>query len=151
MIGFYNLLDNLKTELKGNPFVNTVTYGDISDVDLNKKTIFPLSHFIVNSFSYNGSVVDMSISLLCMDIVDESKSDVTDVFVGNTNEQDIFNTQMNVIIRLLDVLNRGDLREQGYQLNGQPNIEAFTDRFDNKLAGWTCSFNVSIINDVGIC
>jgi hypothetical protein len=65
MTGFYNLLDKLKTELKSIPFVNTVTYGDISDIDLSKKTIFPLSHFIVNSFSYNGNVVDMSLSLLC--------------------------------------------------------------------------------------
>ena len=151
MVGFYNLLDKIKAELQSNPFVNTVTYGDISDIDLSKKTIFPLSHFIVNSFAYNGNVVDMSVSLLCMDIVDESKDDVTDLFMGNTNEQDIFNTQMNVVVRVLDVLNRGDLRAQGFALNGTPNIEAFTDRFENKLAGWTCSFNVTIINDVGIC
>lgn len=151
MTGFYTLLDKLKTELKSIPFVNTVTYGDISDIDLSKKTIFPLSHFIVNSFSYNNSVVNMSLSLLCMDIVEESKEDVTDIFVGNTNEQDIFNTQMNVVVRILDVLNRGDLRAEGFELIGNPNVEAFTDRFDNKLAGWACTFDVSVINNVGIC
>ena len=47
MTGFYKLLDTLKAELISSPFVNTVTYGDISDVDLNKQNIFPLSHFIV--------------------------------------------------------------------------------------------------------
>jgi hypothetical protein len=151
MTGFYTLLDKLKTELKSIPFVNTVTYGDISDIDLSKKTIFPLSHFIVNSFSYNNSVVNMSLSLLCMDIVEESKEDVTDIFVGNTNEQDIFNTQMNVVVRILDVLNRGDLRAEGFELIGNPTVEAFTDRFDNKLAGWACTFDVSVINNVGIC
>lgn len=151
MTGFYTLLDKLKTELKSIPFVNTVTYGDISDIDLSKKTIFPLSHFIVNSFSYSNSVVNMSLSLLCMDIVEESKEDVTDIFVGNTNEQDIFNTQMNVVVRILDVLNRGDLRAEGFELIGNPTVEAFTDRFDNKLAGWSCTFDVSVINNVGIC
>jgi len=151
MIGFYNLIDTIKDELIDNPFVNTVTFGDIYDVDLNKKTIFPLSHFIVNSANYNGTVWTYSISLLCMDIVDESKADVTDYFKGNTNEQDIFNTQMNVIGRLVEKLKRGDLYANKYQLNGNPSIEAFTDRFDNKLAGWTLSFDVDVVNDMTIC
>lgn len=151
MIGFYNLIDTIKNELVSNPFVNTVTFGDIYEVDLNKKTIFPLSHFIVNSANYNGSVWTYSVSLLCMDIVDESKEDVTDYFVGNTNEQDVLNTQMNVIGRLVDQLKRGDLYEQKFQLNGNPSIEAFTDRFDNRLAGWTLSFDVDVVNDMTIC
>jgi hypothetical protein len=86
-----------------------------------------------------------------MDIVDESKEDVTDYFKGNTNEQDIFNTQMNVIGRLVEKLKRGDLYANKYQLNGNPSIEAFTDRFDNKLAGWTLSFDVDVVNDMTIC
>ena len=151
MIGFYKILDVLRQELQDIPFVNTVTYGDISDVDLSKKTIFPLSHFIVNNFTYQGSVVNLSLSLLCMDIVDESKADVVDKFKGNNNEQDVFNTQMNVILRVLDRLKRGQLFDDKYQLDGEPNIEAFVDRFDNKLAGWTCSFNVIIPSDMSIC
>ena len=151
MIGFYKVLDRLKAELTQSPFVNTITYGDISDVDLSKKTIFPLSHFIVNNFTYNGSVVQFNISLICCDIVDISKEDVTDKFVGNNNEQDVFNTQMNVIVRVLDKLKRGDLYDTKYQLEGTPNVEAFVDRFDNKLAGWTCTFDVNIPTDMSIC
>ena len=30
-----------------------------------------------------------NISILAMDIVDESKDEVTDIFVGNDNEQDV--------------------------------------------------------------
>lgn len=151
MTGFYNLLDKLKEELISIPFVKTVTYGDIYDVDLNKTTIFPLSHFIVNSATYNSQVVTFSLSLICADIIDESKDNVTDQFRGNDNEQDIFNTQLNVVTRLMDMLQRGDLYAEGYQLNGTPNIEAFTDRFDNKLAGWTVSFDVDVANDMSIC
>ena len=151
MVGFYNLLDTLKTELLSSPFVNTVTYGDISDIDLSKQTIFPLSHFIVNSFSYSTNIVTFTVSLLCMDIVDENKAEVIDVFIGNNNEQDVFNTQSNVITRLLAKIERGDLYADGYQLNGTPTSEAFTDRFDNKLAGWTVTFDVNVRNDMSIC
>jgi hypothetical protein len=86
-----------------------------------------------------------------MDIVDESKEDVTDKFLGNDNEQDVLNTQMAVINRLLELLRRGDLHTDLYQLEGAPTIEAFFDRFENKVAGWTLSFDVLIPNDMTIC
>ena len=49
MTSFYDILDKLKTYLQGNTNVNSVTFGDIFEVDLAKQTIFPLSHIIVNS------------------------------------------------------------------------------------------------------
>lgn len=151
MQGFYNITTKIKETLALDDFVNTVTYGDIFEIDLNKQDIFPLSHFIVNNATLNGSVWQFNISLLCMDIVDESKKDVVDKFLGNDNEQDVLNTQMAVINRLLELLRRGDLHTELYQLEGTPTIEPFVDRFENKLAGWTLSFDVLIPNDMTIC
>ena len=151
MQGFYNITTKIKETLALDDFVNTVTYGDIFEIDLNKQDIFPLSHFIVNNATLNGSVWQFNMSLLCMDIVDESKEDVTDKFLGNDNEQDVLNTQMAVINRLLELLRRGDLYSDLYQLEGTPTIEPFVDRFDNKLAGWTLSFDVLIPNGMTIC
>ena len=151
MQGFYNITTKIKETLALDAFVNTVTYGDIFEIDLNKQDIFPLSHFIVNSATLNGSVWQFSMSLLCMDIVDESKEDVIDKFLGNNNEQDVLNTQMAVIGRLLELLRRGDLHTELYQLEGSPTIEPFVDRFENKLAGWTLSFDVLIPNTMTIC
>ena len=147
MQGFYNFLDTLKTELQSNDFVNTVTYGDITRIDLNKKTIFPLSHFLVNSVTYGENVLTYNVSLLCMDIVDISNDDAVDIFKGNDNEQDIFNTQQDVIIKTLDKLKTGDLYELKYQLSGTPNLEPFVDRFENRLAGWSVTFDLEVIND----
>jgi len=151
MKGFYNLTDTLKDALEEDVFVNTVTYGDIFKVDLKKQTIFPLSHFIVNNGTYNGNIWTFNVSLICMDIVDYSKENDQDDFVGNDNEQDVLNTQLAVVNRLLERLRRGDLRDNLYQLNGSPSVEAFTDRFDNLLAGWTVTFDVDIVNDMTIC
>ena len=151
MQGFYNLTTKIKDTLALDAFVNTITYGDIFEVDLNKQDIFPLSHFIVNNAVLSGHTWSFSISLLCMDIVDESKKDVVDKFRGNDNEQDVLNTQMAVINRLLELLRRGDLFTELYQLEGNPTIEPFVDRFENKLAGWTLTMNVLIPNDMTIC
>jgi hypothetical protein len=149
--GFYNLTDKLKDELLKDPFVNTVTYGNIFEVDLNKQTIFPLSHFIVNNVVDRGQTLLFNISLLCMDLVDESKDDTEDEFVGNDNEQDVLNTQLAVANRVGAMLKRGDLYREKYQLDGEISLEPFVDRFDNKVAGWTATFNVVIPNEITIC
>ena len=89
MSTFYEITTAIKEQLQLDTFVNTVTMGDIFKVDLNKQTIFPLSHIIVNNASYQGPIWNYNISILCMDIVDESKELITDIFVGNDNEQDV--------------------------------------------------------------
>ena len=47
--GYYQITDTLKTNLLLDENVNTVTTGDIFDVDLSKQTIFPLAHIVINS------------------------------------------------------------------------------------------------------
>ena len=150
MKGFYNLTQKIEDSLLEDAFVKTVTYGDIFKVDLTKQTIFPLSHFFIQNGSY-GKVWTFTVSLLCMDLVDYSKEDTTDQFKGNDNEQDVLNTQLAVINRLLERLARGDIFTELYQLTGTPTVEPFVDKYDNLLAGWAVTFDVEIENDMTIC
>ena len=139
----YFTIEKIKAALKQDPFVTTVTEGDIFDVDLNKKTLFPLSHIIVNNALHQGNVWEFSISILCMDVVDEGE--LTD------NKIDIWNTQFLVANRLLDRLNRGDLAYDNFQLVGNPTLDPFTERFENSLAGWSVDFSIQVRNDMTIC
>lgn len=152
MKGFYEISQAIKNQLDDDAFVNTVTIGDIFKIDLNKQTIFPLSHIMINSANYNGKTFNYNVSVLCMDIVDESKEATTDLFRGNDNEQDVLHTQEMVARRLLEMLNRGDLYDDGFQLtNNSASIEYFVDRFENKIAGVTMTFDVMTFNDMTIC
>lgn len=151
MKGFYNLTDKLKDALIAEPFVNTVTFGSLDDVDLNKQTIFPLSHITVNNTTVGSNTLTFNVSILAMDIVDISKAETTDVFVGNDNEQDVLNTQLALLTRIINILQRGDLYTELYQVQGDVNCEPFVDRFENKLAGWAATFDVVVQNDMTIC
>ena len=151
MNGFYQFTTKIKDTLKLDPFVKTVTYGDIFQIDLNKKTIFPLSHLVVNNVTKESNVMRFNISILAMDIVDVSKEATTDVFIGNDNTQDIWHTQLKVLDRLTELLRRGSIVSEGYQLDGNPTFEQFTERFENYLAGWTVTFDVLVGNDMTIC
>ena len=149
--GFYLLTETIKDQLLGDVNVNTVTTGDIYDIDLAKQSIFPLSHIIINNVTTQEQTLTFNISVLAMDIVDESKEPTTDVFRGNNNEQDILNTQLAVLNKLVMVLRKGTLYSDQYQLDCDATLEPFYERFDNRLAGWSATFNVFVKNDITIC
>lgn len=138
----YNLIQTIKDALKAEPFCNTVTEGDIFEVDLNKRTIFPLTHIMVNSSTHQGNVISFNVTMLCMDVINQKEKD---------NKVDIWNTQHLLATRVLDLLNRGDLRDGTYELSGNPTYDPFTERFENDLAGWAVTFDIVVKNDMTIC
>ena len=151
MKGFYQVTQAIKDQLLADENVNTVTTGDITKIDLGKQSIFPLSHIIVNNVGNEDNILRFSMSVLSMDIVDVSKEETVDVFVGNNNEQDILNTQLAVLNKLVQVLRGGTIYQNQYQLDGNPNFEPFYDRFENEMAGWALTFDVLVPNDISIC
>jgi hypothetical protein len=151
MKGFYQVTETIKEALLSDVNVNTVTTGDITRIDLGKQTMFPLSHLVINNVGNEDTVLRFSLSVLAMDIVDISKEEVVDIFVGNNNEQDVLNTQLAVLNKLVQVLRGGNLHQDLYQLDGTPNFEPFYDRFENEVAGWALTFDILIPNDIEIC
>ena len=149
--GYYQITQTIKTNLLTDENVNTVTTGDIFDIDLAKQTIFPLAHIIINSVTIQEQVLQFNITVMCMDIVDVSKDETTDNFVGNNNEQDILNTQLAVANKLVGILSKGTLYQDKYQLSGDATCEFFYERFENRLAGVACTFDVLIANDINVC
>ena len=149
--GYYQLTETIKEQLLADVNVNTVTTGDITDVNLSKQDIFPLSHIIVNNVTVNEQTLDFNISILACDIVNQSKLETKDIFTGNNDIQNILNNQLAVLNRLIQRLRMGQLHTDMYQLNGSPSLTPFYDRFDNQLAGWTATMDVQIYNDIYIC
>ena len=150
-MNYFNIIDKIKQHFENDPLINTVTQGDIFDVDLNKQTIFPLCHIIVNQATFENNVIRYNISILAMDITDISKSESADKFDGNDNELYILNTMMAVHNRCYEMLRRGDLYTDKFQVDGSPTCEPFTERFENKLAGFTLTVDILIPNDMTIC
>ena len=153
MQGFYQVTQTIKDQLLLDPNVNTVTTGDITRIDLSKQSMYPISHLIINNVSNegDGNILRFSMSVLSMDVVDFSKDETVDVFVGNNNEQDILNTQLAVLNKLVQVLRGGTLHQNKYQLDGNPNFEPFYDRFENEVAGFALTFDVIVENDISLC
>lgn len=146
---YYNLIDNIYTYLSGTNNINTVTYGDIFDVDLAKQTIFPLAHIIVNDVTFSDHFMTFSINVICMDVVDETKEDKQqrNSIYGSDNKQDILNSMLSVVNGLQSSLRRGGMNDNNYEINDSPTATQFEDRFENLLAGWSLTLNVEIPNN----
>ena len=152
MTQVYDILDKIKDRLRENPNVFSVTFGDIADIDLNKTTIFPLTHLVINNVEFVDSVINFEIDMLSMDILDISKKEAEfDEFYGNDNLIDIYNTQLQVVNDIIQQFRRGGLFAENYQLLENPVANPFKDRYENILAGWEVGIRVSVSNDISIC
>ena len=152
MTQFYDILDKIKDRLRTNPNVFSVTYGDITKVDLDKTTIFPLSHLNISNAIIGEHTVSFTLQLLCVDIVDYNKdSSPDDEFYGNDNMQDILNTQLQVVNDVIAQLRRGTLFTDRLQVLGDVTVQPFMDRFENELAGWGADIVIEMPNDISIC
>jgi len=149
--GYYQVTNTIKEQLLKDNNINTVTAGDITDVNLRKQDMFPMAHIIVNNVIVGEQTLTFNISVLAMDIVNQSKELPVDIFTGNNNLQDILNTQLGVLNKLIQLLRRGELHTDQYQLEGDPSLEPFYDRFENQLAGFTATMDIIIYNDITIC
>jgi len=142
---FYDVVDKIKEILLEDDNMNTVTYGDITKVATEKTTIYPLGHMNVNSATVKSNIFTFSITVACMDIIDQSNID------KESNEMDVLNTQFAVVSRLMMKLSRYNLRNQGYQIVGEPTLEQFNHRFEDDVAGWDSTFEVNVIQDMSVC
>ena len=128
MTTFYDIIDKMKTYLQGNNNINTVTFGDLFEVDLAKQTIFPLAHIIVNSCN-------------------EDLKDQTNYFHDITNKQDVLNTMFFVVNGLQSALRRGEMYSDLFQIDSDFDAQMFEDRFENLLAGWSLTLDVIVPNN----
>jgi hypothetical protein len=145
----YDLLDKIKDRLRANNITNTVTFGDILEVDLTKTTIYPLSHLTIGNVVFGDYIMTADVSVLSMDVVDVNKNESTfDSFYKNDNLQDVLNTQLSVVNDLQSHLRRGNLFEDNdLKIVGDVTAEPFQDRFENQLAGWGVTFSIEMPND----
>ena len=71
--GFYLVVEEIKNELINNPSIKTMTFGDITDIDLGKQTIFPLAHMIIENVVHAEKTMQFSFTILTMEQIDTTK------------------------------------------------------------------------------
>lgn len=151
---FYNIIDKMYGYLNGTQHINTVTTGDVMDIDLNKHTIFPLAHIDVREVTFSEYIMSISINVKVLDIVDENKEDARSLskpHLSEDNRHDILNTMLTVINGLQSSLRRGGLYDDNYVLEDDATATVIEDQFEHKLTGWNMDLQITVPNnDMGL-
>jgi hypothetical protein len=150
MKAYTYLIDTLREAFEDIPLVTSVTTGALDDIDNYKQTLFPLVHIIVNNMSPEANILRFNVTIMAMDIVDISQNETTDRFRGNDNEQEVLNTTSVILIRVAELLRRGELNDR-LEIVGNASCEPFTERFENLLAGWAMTLDIILPNEMSIC
>jgi|TARA_Y100000114_G_scaffold150074_1_gene165117 hypothetical protein len=153
MRAVYEVLDKIKSKLEASPNIQTVSFGDLFEINLNKTDIFPIAHINMGDVSFQEYKLVLNFNILFLDIVDDNRDpDMTDDFYGNNNLQDILNTLLAEANVLVSDLRRGQGYEDLFQVDTDLTASPFLDRFENQLAGWSLNINISFPNnEVSIC
>lgn len=149
---YIDVIEILRDTALSNKNINTFTVGDISEVDLNKQTIFPLAHTIVNTAQFSSTIITYNITVLFMDIVHSDSTENEPTIYSTDNENYVLNTMLNAGNHITDVFNSGDLNDGNTRIMRETVVaEPFKDRFENLVAGWAFTFQVETRNNINRC
>ena len=147
----YRIIDALKTELLSNDFCNKVTMGTLTEIDLAKMTIFPLSHITLDTVTHNENTLSFSITIYNLDIVEVSKDLPSDDIYGNDNLVYIWTNQLYVINRLVSRIKQSTIYNDGWELENIPVSDFINKEMENMLAGFQTSITITVPNDISKC
>jgi hypothetical protein len=151
MKGYYELIKELKNHFDNDPLVNTVTNGDIFDVDIAKQTIFPLVHTMVTQAQFESNIQRFTLTIFAMDITDNVKEEDNTKWETRDNTNDALNSTLQILNRCFKMLKSGNLYNLNFVVEDVPTCEPFTERFENNLVGWAMTLNIICPNEMTRC
>lgn len=152
---YYNVLNYFRTIMQNHPSIAEVTQGDISSIDVTQFPSYPLGNVQISDISFGTSVTTYQIQLTVADKVKNknNESDANDnrqiiPFYGVNDVVDIHANTLAIINDLTSYTQRG---VAGFEINGEIICRQFSDDFNNGLAGWVSTFELTAHNDKNRC
>jgi len=145
---YTQVLTYLKTLAEQDDFVNTVTQGDMSDVDLNKMNVFNMVHIDVLTAGFtNGQTITFDIEILSGQIRDSNKQDEGDKFMGQDNEPDNLNETLAVLNRMWFKM-LDDFTDENIRVEESASLNQVTEWNKNLIDGWLMTFTIELPNTI---
>ena len=152
---YYNVLNYFKTIMRNHPSIQSVTYGDIDTIDDKQYPEYPLGNILITDTSFGTSTTTFNIQLIVADkqkVLNNESSGSTNAqtipFYGVDDMVDIHANTLSILNDLTAYTQRG---VAGFEINGDIVCTPFSDRFNNGLAGWSATFELTTHNDKNRC
>jgi len=147
--------------------IETVSVGDIFEIDMSKDTLFPLMHINPVNVTTGESELIYNFQIFLADLVSEKDNwqvyqaeQLTKLIDFKNNEQEVYNQQLAIAVDIISMLRHStqqslagvnDINQAIYYTQDQFTIEPFSERFDNLLCGYVFNIGVKVMNDFSSC
>ena len=142
---YNNVIDTLACISQAHGFVHTVSTGDIENIDTSGAVKYPLVHIVPTSVAADTGALTFNFNILAMDLVQNDES----------NEQEVLSDTLIILTDILAEFKNGkklvDNLGDYMQEDNEFTLEPFTERFDNVVSGWNCSYSITLPHNYGAC
>lgn len=152
---YYNVLYYFETIMNNHPAIQSVTQGDIFEIDDKEFPAYPLGNILITNASFEGSQTVYTIQLTVADKIKQKNNESVGVYNKQTipyyGTDDTVDIHANTLAVINDLLSYTEYAVSNFDVDGVINCEAFKDRFDNGLGGWVATFDLITHNDRPRC
>lgn len=138
---YNNVIDALKCVALSHGMVNNVSSGTVDEVDISANSVYPLVHIVPGNVTAGVQQLTFEFNILAMDLVK----------VDDSNEQQVLSDTLQILIDIIAQYKNGLMLgvKQNEGIYGQSDdkdftLEPFTERFDNVVSGFNCSFSITV-------
>ena len=152
---YNNVIDALKCVAITHGMVNNVSSGTVDEVDISANSVYPLVHIVPGNVTAGVKQITFEFNILAMDLTMNNdklgsiKLEKTTRYADN--EQQVLSDTMQILIDIIAQYKNGLMLgvQQNEGIFGQSDdkdftLEPFTERFDNVVSGWNCSFSITV-------
>ena len=164
---FNNVIETLARLGEYHQQIETVSVGDIFDVNLEKNELFPLLHINYVNVTTGDAELVYNFQIFIMDLVSEKDNwqtynakGLTKLIDNKNNEQQVYNQTLEIATDFIGMLRHSsrqslegvdDINAPIYFTQDQFTIEPFSERFDNMLCGQVFQIGIVVMNDFDTC
>jgi len=146
---YNNVIDSLSCVSISHQKVNSVSTGDIENIDTSGITKYPLVHIVPTSVDAGVNQLTYNFNVLAMDLVQTDES----------NEQEVLSDTLGILTDIVAQYKQGanlgiypDNKGVYAQIDDVDfSLEPFTERFDNVVSGWNLSFSITLPHNYFTC
>lgn len=135
MRGLKAATDKIREEALDTGLVNNVMISRPDDFLQDKKNFYPAVHIDYDGASTNDTIVTVNMSILIVDIVDETLN----------NEEDVLNTTLAIAARIQAVLQRSEPSTM-FNLDADASLTRMYEQGTQNYSGWGMTFPLKIMN-----
>jgi hypothetical protein len=150
-MNYYSAVKYIADQLRAAGF-NTVTFGEIDEVDLQRESIFPLAHIVPESCGIAQQPFTYTFTIIALDTVFFPKGDIKneiEPFFGMDNTQDVLADIHFRLANFGEYIKRG-AGEFVLQSDGL-DIDPFKERWESLVSGWVMGITIGGKNYGSIC